>query len=359
VAKNQINSQINLNINKDDSNLNDFLSCWDNFGGRPNKISIHTTYSTKLFLDLMDDKFIEKNTFTEIIPTDEDFVINDKFLNKISDFISVSFIIIDRNLDNSIVSDLVFYYKSEKEFKEVQKIVEELNSCLVDFCENESLNNLNTLQINNGTLEIEPLEIDHNKTETIELFYNQKTIKSVNKLAKKLKNNDKGLSIFYGEKGTGKTSILHYLSTKVDKIIIYIPINLIETTITDPSFRKFLRKYHQPIIVIDDCENIFNDILQRTNSISSNLIQMVDGLLSDYFPINVICIFNEKQSTDIDETLFDCNNFIDEIEFNYLTIEESEELSGHLGFNKKYKNKNKLVDIIKKRTTDSYKTIGF
>jgi len=359
VAKNQINSRINLNINKDDSNLNDFLSCWDNFDSRPNKISIHTTYSTKLFADLMDEKFVEKNTFTEIIPTDEDFVINDKVFNKISDNIYVSFIIIDRNLDNSVVSDLVFYYKSEKEFKTVQKIVEELNSCLVDFCEDDSSNNLNTLQINNGTLEIEPLEIDHNKTEAVELFYNQKTIKSVNKLAKKLKNSNKGLSIFYGEKGTGKTSVLHYLSTKVDKIIIYIPINLIETTILDPSFRKFLRKYHQPIIVIDDCENIFNDILQRTNSISSNLVQMVDGLLSDYFPINLICIFNEKQVSEIDETLFECNNFIEEIEFNYLSPEESEELSNHLGFNKKYKNKNKLSDIIKKRTTDSYKTIGF
>ncbi len=359
MAKNQINSRINLNINKDDSNLNDFLSCWDIFDSRPNKISIHTTYSTKLFLDLMDEKFVDKNTFTEIIPTDDEFVINDKVFNKISDGIYISFIIIDRNLDNSIVSEIVFYYKSEKEFKEVQKIVEELNSCLVDFCENESYNNLNTLQITNGTLEIEPLEINEDKIEAVELFYNQKTIKSVNKLVKKLKTNDKGLSIFYGEKGTGKTSILHYLSTKVDKILIYIPINLIETTITDPSFRKFLRKYQKPIIVIDDCENIFNDILQRTNSISSNLIQMVDGLLSEYFPVNVICIFNEKQSSDIDESLYESNNFIEDIEFNYLSPEESEELSNYLGFNKKYKNKNKLSDIIKKRTTDSHKTIGF
>lgn len=359
MSKNQIISRINLNINKDDSNVNDYLFCWDKFGTRPNKISIHTTYSTKSFLDLMDEKFVEKNTFTEIIPTDDNFVINDKVLNKISENIYVSFIIIDRNLDNSVVSDLVIFYKSEKDFKEVQKIVEDLNSCLVDFCESEYSNNLNTLQINNGTLEIEPMEIDESKTESVELFYNQKTMKSVNKLVKKIKNNDKGLSIFWGDKGTGKTSILHYLSTKVDKIIIYIPINLIETTILDPSFRKFLRKYHQPIIVIDDCENIFNDILQRTNSISSNLLQMVDGLLSDYFPINVICIFNEKQVSEIDDCLFDSNNFLDDIEFGYLSPEESQELSTHLGFNKKYKNKNKLNDIIKKRTTDSYKTIGF
>ena len=63
-------SLINININKDDSNLNDFLSIWDYFGKRPNKITIHTTYSTKLFTELMSSKFVEKNTFTEILADD-------------------------------------------------------------------------------------------------------------------------------------------------------------------------------------------------------------------------------------------------------------------------------------------------
>lgn len=358
MKKNLSNNLINININKDDSNLNDFLSTWDNFGTRPNKITIHTTYSYKLFSELMSDKFEDKNIFTEILPSNEEFILNDKLYNKINDGIYVSYIIIDRNLENAIISDLVFYYKSDKEFKTVQKIIEELNSCLVDFSESDD-NKLNTLQVNNGTLEIEPLEINTDKVENVELFYNQKTMKSINKVIKKIKSSDSGLSIFWGESGTGKTSILHYLSHKLDRIVIYIPINLVETTLTDPNFRNFLKKYHKPVIVLDDCENIFNDILQRTNSVSSNLLQLVDGLLSEYCPVNVVCIFNEKQSSEIDDVLFDANNFIDDVEFQYLTPEESEELSSFLGHNKKYKNKNKVLDITKKRSTESYKTIGF
>lgn len=358
MKKNTTNSLLKININKDDSNLNDFLSSWESFGSRPNKITIHTNYSTKLFKELMDDRFIEKNTFTEILPSDVEFIINDKVYSKLDDNIFLSYVIIDRNLDSSIISDLVFYYKSEEDYKTIQKIVEELNSCLVDYTEEEDYK-LNTLQINNGVLEIEPIETNVNKIENIELFYNQKTLKSINKFVKKLKSSDRGLSIFWGERGTGKTSMIHYLSHKLDRIVIYIPINLIETTILDPGFRKFLRKYHQPIIILDDCENIFNDIIQRTNSVSSNLIQLVDGLLSDYSPVNIICIFNENQFSEIDESLCESNNFIEDIEFNYLSSEESEELSSFLGFNKKYKNKNKVSDIIRKRSTESYKTIGF
>jgi len=357
VAKITTNSSLNININKDDSNLNDFLSSWNSFGSRPNKITIHTNYSTSLFKELMDEKFVEKNTFTEILPSEEDFIINDKVYSKINDDIFISYVVIDRNLDNSIISDVVFYYKSSS-FQSVQKIIEELNTCLIDFCEEDDYK-LNTLQVNNGSLEIEPIETNNDKIENIELYYNQKTIKSVNKFIKKLKSSDRGISVFWGEKGTGKTSILHYLSHKLDRIVIYIPINLVETTILDPNFRKFLRKYQQPVIVLDDCESIFNDIIQRTNSVTSNLIQMVDGLLSDYSPVNVICIFNEKNDSEIDDVLFDSNNFLEDIEFSLLTSEESNELSSFLGFNKKYKNKNKLIDIIRKRSTDSYKTIGF
>ena len=129
-------SLINININKDDSNLNDFLSIWDYFGKRPNKITIHTTYSTKLFTELMSSKFVEKNTFTEILADDEELIINDKVCNKISDGIYISYVVINRNLENSTISDLVFYYKEDDDFTVIQKMVEELNNCLVEYCEN-------------------------------------------------------------------------------------------------------------------------------------------------------------------------------------------------------------------------------
>ena len=45
-------SSINIDVTKDDYNLNDFLVCWKNFGKRPNRIIIHQNYLIVLYLSL-------------------------------------------------------------------------------------------------------------------------------------------------------------------------------------------------------------------------------------------------------------------------------------------------------------------
>ena len=351
-------SNLSININKDDSNLNDFLYCWDIFGKRPNKIVIHNTYSTKSFSKIVSGHSIEKNIFTEIIPNDEDFTINDKIISNLGDDVYLSYVVIDRNQDNSIVSDIVFFYKSQDNSKKVQGIIEELNDCLVDFCEEET-NNLNTIALSTQSgLEIEPIELDID-FENFDYYYSSDTNKSVEKLIKKIKKSNKGLSVLHGERGTGKTSVINYIASKLDRIVIFIPNNLIEHTINNPDFRKFIKKFHKPVIVLDDCETTLSDFYNRTNVTTSNILQMVDGFLSDTMEVNVICIFNTDDEDDIDEALLECNCLIDVIEFEYLSGEESEELSKVVGSGKKYKNKTKLVDIIKKRSSNDQKKIGF
>jgi AAA+ ATPase superfamily predicted ATPase len=351
-------SNLSININKDDSNLNDFLYCWDIFGKRPNKIVIHNTYSTKPFAKIVSEHSIEKNIFTEILPNDEDFTINDKIISNLGDDVYLSYIVIDRNQDNSIVSDIVFFYKSQESSKKVQSIIEELNDCLVDFCEEET-NNLNTIALSTQSgLEIEPIELDDD-FENFDHYYSSNTGKSVEKLIKKIKKSDKGLSVLYGERGTGKTSVINYIASKLDRIVIFIPNNLIEHTINNPDFRKFIKKFQKPVIVLDDCELTLSDYYNRTNITTNNILQMVDGFLSDTMEVNIICIFNTDDEDDIDEALLDCNSLIDVIEFEYLSGEESEELSKVVGSGKKYKNKTRLIDIIKKKSGGDQKKIGF
>ena len=351
-------SNLSININKDDSNLNDFLYCWDIFGKRPNKIVIHNTYSTKPFAKIVSEHSIEKNIFTEILPNDEDFTINDKIISNLGDDVYLSYIVIDRNQDNSIVSDIVFFYKSQESSKKVQSIIEELNDCLVDFCEEET-NNLNTIALSTQSgLEIEPIELDDD-FENFDHYYSSNTGKSVEKLIKKIKKSNKGLSVLYGERGTGKTSVINYIASKLDRIVIFIPNNLIEHTINNPDFRKFIKKFQKPVIVLDDCELTLSDYYNRTNITTNNILQMVDGFLSDTMEVNIICIFNTDDEDDIDESLLDCNSLIDVIEFEYLSGEESEELSKVVGSGKKYKNKTRLIDIIKKKSGGDQKKIGF
>ena len=351
----QTQSGLSINVSKDDHNLNDFLLCWENFGQRPNRILIHNTYSSKLFNKAINDFILDKNVFTEVIPDSEELIINDKMFVKLDEDCYLSYIVSDRNMDNSFIDSITFYFNNG--YDKVQDFVELLNECVLDFCDDDS-NKLNTIGLSQNGLELEPVNFHNIDLENIEMFYNEQTFKSVDKAIKKIKKVDKGLTILYGDRGTGKTSIINHLATKLDRIIMFIPNNMIEHTINNPDFRRFIKKYERPIIVLDDCEMLFNE-MYKSNPIANNLIQMVDGFLSDTMNVNIIALFNTDTEDDIDESLLDCNNLIDVIEFELLSNEEANELAKHLGSNKKYKNKTRVIDIIKKRSSNEASKIGF
>lgn len=350
-------SKLNININRDDSTLNDFLFCWSKFDSRPNKVILYNTYSTKEFNKILSSYTSERNVMTEIIPDGDDYLINDKILVKISDDIYIAYVQIDRNSDKSIVNELCFIYRSDKDAKKIQEITDKLDSCLIDFCEEQS-NRINTLSIGPNGLEIDPAHLMETDSDNIEMFYNNKTFKGVKKLLKSIKKSKKGLSVLYGDRGTGKTSIINYISTSIDRMIIFIPNNMIDLTINNPEFKRFLRRYPSPIIIIDDCEMMFNESYTKSNTLVNNLIQLVDGFLSDSIEAHIITIFNVDNQDSIDHSLLDCNNLVGVVEFSELNKEESTDLSKYLNISKKYKSDMRLIDIVKNRQEKDIIEIG-
>ena len=354
-----IGPTLNLNVNKDDAELNDFLHCWEQFESRPNKIVIHNTYSTSLFVEVLNTYIIDRNFFTEVLPDEEGFIINDKMFVNINENIYCSYIVIDRKHENSIINEVTFFYKREEDFEIIQEVVEKLNACTINFEEDES-NKLNTIALSSASgLEIEPIDMSEFDSDNFSLYYSKQTGKDINKLIKEIKKSNKGLSILHGERGTGKTSVINYLASKLDRIVIFIPNNMIEHTINNPEFRKFLKRYNKPVIVIDDCEMLFHEYFTKSNMFANNLLQMVDGFLSDSMEVNIIAIFNVEDEDEIDHSLLESNNLIRVIEFEYLSIDESKELSEYLGNNKQYKNKTSVLDIIKNKKPRESKEFGF
>jgi hypothetical protein len=134
---------------------------------------------------------------------------------------------------------------------------------------------------------------------------------------------------------------------------------MLEHTINNPDFRKFIKKYNKVLLVLDDCEMSFNEYFVKSNFIVNNLLQLVDGFLSDSIDLSIVAIFNVEDSEEIDHNLLNCNNLIDVINFDELSESESNELADHLGDKTKYKNKAKLIDIIKKRKVLDNKKLGF
>jgi hypothetical protein len=356
MKKNQDPSKIFINITKEQTELNDFLISWEIFGKRPNKITIHNTYLTSLFSELVNEISSEKTISSEVVATtDGKMVLNQEVFTKIEENIYLSYVIFDKNQPNSIVTDVTFFYKEEDDYDVVKEIIEEMNNCLPSFSDNDNNYNLNNIIISNSVMEVEPFVYEEN--ENFEYYYTEPTFKELNKLIKKLKKNKKGLSILQGERGTGKTNSINYIASNVDKMFFYINSNLLDSTINNPEFRNFLKKYENPVVIIDDCESLLNDMFGRSNQTTNNIIQLVDGLSSDSVSVNIICIFNDE--LEVDDILLECNNLLSVVNFEYLTTEESNELSKLIGSNKKYKNKTRLIDIINKKEQKSDKKIGF
>ena len=348
-------TNLKININKDDSGLNDFLYLWDIFKTRPNKVLIHGTFDFKETESFF-DQYEKVNKFTEIICLEIDDIINDKLLLKSTESIYISYIAVDKLTESAVISDITIYYSSSEDADEVNEIIKSLSEYQV-IDDSEDGHNLNVVSLSNNSIELEEIKYDDIDIDNIEEYYSKQTFKDLSKWLKKSKKQQSGLSILYGKRGTGKSSAIKYLATKLDRNLIFVPNNLVDLTINSSDFSKFLRKHENPILILDDCEMIFNEFFTKSNIIVNNLIQLVDGLLSN--KLSIITIFNVEDKSEIDHNLIECNNLIDIIEFTDLSNSEANQLSELLGYKQKHKNDIRLLDLIKNNKSDNKKRLGF
>lgn len=345
---------LKLNINDDNYNLSDWIIIYDKLGQRPNKIVVHDTFAGQLFSDKIKD-YTEKNVLKEIIPSEYDYIINEKVFLKIDEYIWISYVSIDQSSDNHIINDLCFYYKDQDQETKIFNIIDELSNCVLDF-EKDSFNKFNTLTISSNSLELEPVYFDLEKIDP-ESKFNEDIIKRSDKLIKKIKKSSSGLSILCGERGLGKTTMSKYIASKLDRMSVFIPNNMIDITINNPEFKNFLKKFDKIMIIIDDCEFLTNSQFIKMSPFSSNILQLVDGFLSETLDIQILLIFNELEE-DIDDNILESNSLIDCIEFDRLQPKLATELSKDIGNNKKYKEPAKLVEVIKNKNESKFEKIG-
>jgi Fe-S cluster assembly scaffold protein SufB len=77
-----------------------------------------------------------------------------------------------------------------------------------------------------------------------------------------------------------------------------------------------------------------------------------------YNKVNVIAIFNTNDENEIDSTLLESNNLLRTLYFEYLSEDESNELSEHLNNKKSHKTKSRLIDIVKNTKKPKCKKFG-
>ena len=343
----------NINFNNDSVETNWFLKLFQDFEKLPNTLILHNDYIGDRFLEIIQGEVI--NSFIEIIPNFDNNLLNQRSLYKIKDDLFVSFIEVEKNTEYFFVTEVCFYYKEDDKIEEITEIVEKLDDVILEH--EPHFSKFNTISLTEKGLAITPIKVNLGEID-IDEKYNPDVINSINKLKKKIKKSNKGLSIFYGEKGTGKTEMAKYLIDDLDKVSVFIPSNSLELTINNPEFRNILQKNNELLLLIDDCEFFTNSQFSKMNFITNNLVQLVDSIISDDINLQILLIYNEEDIENIDENLIDCNNLLGMVEFNELETEISKELSKTLGFKRKYKTKQRLVDILNNKNGELKNKIG-
>ncbi len=172
---------------------------------------------------------------------------------------------------------------------------------------------------------IEKIELDliHN--------YNDDFIAIHQEIEKAILYKQSGLILLYGTPGTGKTTYIRSLMSKYqDSNFIFVQ-NEFVPRLLDPDFIAFLLKQRNAILVIEDAEKV---ICSRENSnggsVVSTILQLTDGLFSDYLNIKVVCTFNTSLSK-IDSALMRKGRLIAMYEFNQLSIRKTNDLLNAIG----------------------------
>jgi len=144
-----------------------------------------------------------------------------------------------------------------------------------------------------------------------------------------------GLILFYGVPGTGKTTyIKNLISNYPDSNFIFVQNEFIKNLL-EPDFISFLLKQRNSILIIEDAEKVLATRNQlKEDSFVSTILQLTDGLFSDYLNIKIICTFNISLSQ-IDSALLRKGRIIAKYEFKPLGKEKTKKLLNEMGINDK------------------------
>ena len=154
-------------------------------------------------------------------------------------------------------------------------------------------------------------------------MYNDDFFEVHNRVKNALTNENKGVVLFHGIAGSGKTNYIKWLTSQIpNKKFIFVPTSMIGS-LTDPAFIGLLIDNKNSVLVLEDCENYIAErtALNSNTDVVSSILNIADGMLSDVLECQLICTFNSDISK-IDSALLRKGRLIAEYKFKELTVEK-------------------------------------
>jgi len=150
-------------------------------------------------------------------------------------------------------------------------------------------------------------------------------------ISQSLTKDDAGIILLHGDPGTGKTTYIKHLISKFqEKEFIFIQNDFVRDLLK-PSFVSFLLHEKNAILIIEDAEKV---VITRENasddSVVSTILQLTDGLFSDFLNIKIICTFNTTIDR-LDKALLRKGRMIAKYKFSPLAPEKTAALARKLG----------------------------
>ena len=204
---------------------------------------------------------------------------------------------------------------------------------------------INLVKVEMGHMDTEEYEMVAQDID-LELNYGSQFLKVHDVIIKRLNNpNDKGIILFHGIPGSGKTTYIKHLTRLItDKEILFIPPSMAES-LSEPSIIPFLMEHKNSVLIVEDAERVIADREGNGSSMGvSNILNLTDGILGDCLNIQVIATFNMKREK-IDQALLRTGRLIAEHKFSKLSVEESNNLLKHLEKDHEVSESMSLADI--------------
>jgi len=139
--------------------------------------------------------------------------------------------------------------------------------------------------------------------------------------------NNASLMLFYGEPGTGKTSLIKHLITKYpEKDFVFMDGSLLLNASQEKLMSYFLDNQNT-IFILEDCEKALMSRDEGYNPVMTTILNITDGVIADVLGIKLICTFNTNLNK-IDKALLRKGRLSCKYEFKKLNKEKASKLLG-------------------------------